>query len=164
MNDISYYRGNEYFKPSIDNDGRVIFTKPDGATYDKLPGSIDRDSISRNLKSFNDGDNTSTRKPDGSDLDNSKEAKDEMYNSRVVEKDNDGIPDNDWLKNNDQRTTLISDEARVFKGGSWLDRAYYLDPAQRRYELESKSSNFIGFICAMSYLGESRNSKKSRKR
>ena len=74
-----------------------------------------------------------------------------MYNSSI----NDG---------NDERTTLISDQARVYKGGSWLDRAYYLDPAQRRYELESESSNFIGFRCAMSYLGESRNSKKSRKR
>ena len=164
MNDISYYRGNEYFKPSIGDDGKVRITKPDGVTYDKLPGSIDTDSISRNLKSFNDGDNTSSRNPDVSDLDNSKEAKDAMYNSRIVDKDNDGIPDKDWLKNGDDRTTLISDEARVYKGGSWLDRAYYLDPAQRRYELESKSSNFIGFRCAMSYLGESRNSKKSRKR
>ncbi|MDB9793941.1 gliding motility lipoprotein GldJ [Flavobacteriaceae bacterium] len=164
MNDISYYRGNEYFKPSIGDDGKVRITKPDGVTYDKLPGSIDTDSISRNLKSFNDGDNTSSRNPDGSDLDNSKEAKDAMYNSRIVDKDNDGIPDKDWLKNGDDRTTLISDEARVYKGGSWLDRAYYLDPAQRRYELEYKSSNFIGFRCAMSYLGESRNSKKSRKR
>ncbi|MBT6654743.1 MAG: SUMF1/EgtB/PvdO family nonheme iron enzyme, partial [Flavobacteriaceae bacterium] len=57
-----------------------------------------------------------------------------------------------------------NNEARVYKGGSWLDRAYYLDPAQRRYYPESMTSNFIGFRCAMSYLGESRNSKKSRKR
>ena len=64
----------------------------------------------------------------------------------------------------EESTTLINNEARVYKGGSWLDRAYYLDPAQRRYYPESMTSNFIGFRCAMSYLGESRNSKKSRKR
>ena len=68
------------------------------------------------------------------------------------------------LDPNLESTTLISDKARVYKGGSWLDRAYYLDPAQRRYQLESMTSNFIGFRCAMSYLGEVRNTKKSRKR
>ena len=57
-----------------------------------------------------------------------------------------------------------AEPARVYKGGSWLDRAYYLDPAQRRYYPETMTSNFIGFRCAMSYLGESRNSKKPRKR
>ena len=144
MNDISYYRGNEYFKPSIGKDG-VITTKSDGATYDKLPGSIDRDSISKNLKNFNDGDIGSVRDYEKGDA----KPKIPMYN----------LSDNE-----DEMTTLISDKARVYKGGSWLDRAYYLDPAQRRYELEDKSSNFIGFRCAMSYLGESRNSKKSRKR
>ena len=151
MNDISYYRGNEYFKPSIGKDG-VITTKSGGATYDKLPGSV-RDSIETrdDLKSFNDGDIGSVRdsKTDGF-------VEDPMYNSSILDKDGNPIKD--------ERTTLISDKARVYKGGSWLDRAYYLDPAQRRYELESKSSNFIGFRCAMSYLGESRNSKKSRKR
>ena len=28
---------------------------------------------------------------------------------------------------------LINDAARVYKGGSWKDREYWLDPAQRRY-------------------------------
>jgi hypothetical protein len=32
-----------------------------------------------------------------------------------------------------KRTTLINDNVRVYKGGSWRDRAYWLDPAQRRY-------------------------------
>jgi len=30
----------------------------------------------------------------------------------------------------EESTTLVNNEARVYKGGSWLDRAYYLDPAQ----------------------------------
>ena len=65
---------------------------------------------------------------------------------------------------NKSSTSLISNESRVYKGGSWLDRSYYLDPAQRRFLPEYMTTNFIGFRCAMSYLGESRNSTKPKKR
>ena len=61
-------------------------------------------------------------------------------------------------------TSLISNESRVYKGGSWLDRSYYLDPAQRRFYPEYMTTNFIGFRCAMSYLGEARNASKPKKR
>jgi formylglycine-generating enzyme required for sulfatase activity len=61
-------------------------------------------------------------------------------------------------------TSLISNDTRVYKGGSWLDRSYYLDPAQRRFLPEYMTTNFIGFRCAMSYLGESRNVSKPKKR
>ena len=62
------------------------------------------------------------------------------------------------------RSTLISNDSRVYKGGSWLDRSYYLDPAQRRFFPEYMTTNYIGFRCAMSYLGESRNATKPKKR
>ena len=50
-------------------------------------------------------------------------------------------------------TTLISDQVRVYKGGSWKDRAYWLDPAQRRFYPQDQSTDFIGFRCAMSRIG-----------
>lgn len=50
-------------------------------------------------------------------------------------------------------TSRISDEARVYKGGSWRDRAYWLVPGTRRYLDQDKSSDDIGFRCAMSRLG-----------
>ena len=50
------------------------------------------------------------------------------------------------------------------KGGSWLDRSYYLDPAQRRFYPEYFATNFIGFRNAMSYMGEDRNRKKPKRR
>jgi sulfatase modifying factor 1 len=50
-------------------------------------------------------------------------------------------------------TTLISDQSRVFKGGSWNDRAYWLSPGTRRYLQEDQASSTIGFRCAQSYLG-----------
>ena len=39
-------------------------------------------------------------------------------------------------------TTLISDKVRVFKGGSWKDRAYWLDPAQRRFYHQDQATDF----------------------
>ena len=50
-------------------------------------------------------------------------------------------------------TTLISDQVRVYKGGSWKDRAYWLDPAQRRFYHQDQATDFIGFRCVMSRLG-----------
>ncbi len=51
------------------------------------------------------------------------------------------------------KTTLISDKARVVKGGSWADRAYWLSPGTRRYMDQDKASKTIGFRCAMTRMG-----------
>ncbi len=53
------------------------------------------------------------------------------------------------------KSSLISDKARVFKGGSWKDPAYYLSPGQRRFMDENEASNAIGFRCAMTRVGGS---------
>lgn len=50
-------------------------------------------------------------------------------------------------------TTLISDKSRVYKGGSWRDRAYWLVGSNRRYLDEAKSTATIGFRCAMDRVG-----------
>ena len=47
----------------------------------------------------------------------------------------------------------ISEKTRVYKGGSWKDRVYWLNPSTRRYLDQDKSSNDIGFRCAMSMIG-----------
>ncbi len=51
------------------------------------------------------------------------------------------------------RHTLISDKARVYKGGSWADRAYWLSPGTRRFKEEDKGDRTIGFRCAMIRTG-----------
>ena len=51
------------------------------------------------------------------------------------------------------KTTLISDKSRVYKGGSWSDRAYWLSPGTRRFKEEDKASRDIGFRCAMIRVG-----------
>ncbi len=49
--------------------------------------------------------------------------------------------------------SLISDKAKVIKGGSWGDRLYWLMPGTRRYKDSDKSDNKIGFRCAMIRVG-----------
>jgi gliding motility-associated lipoprotein GldJ len=49
--------------------------------------------------------------------------------------------------------TLISNKSRVYKGGSWKDRPYWLNPGTRRYLDQNKSSSTIGFRCAISAFG-----------
>jgi formylglycine-generating enzyme len=50
-------------------------------------------------------------------------------------------------------STLINDNARVFKGGSWKDRAYWLNPSTRRFLDQEASRDDIGFRCAMIRVG-----------
>lgn len=50
-------------------------------------------------------------------------------------------------------TSLINDESRVIKGGSWNDRAYWLSPGTRRFMQETQAASTVGFRCAQTYLG-----------
>ena len=49
--------------------------------------------------------------------------------------------------------SLINDESRVIKGGSWGDRLYWLQPGARRFFPQDQSSNKIGFRCSMVRIG-----------
>jgi len=57
-------------------------------------------------------------------------------------------------------TTLISDKTRVYKGGSWNDRAYWLSPGTRRYLEEDQAMSTIGFRCAMDRMGSPEGNKR----
>ena len=48
----------------------------------------------------------------------------------------------------------INNQSRVYKGGSWNDRLYWLYPTTRRYMDQKKKSSTIGFRCAMSIVGK----------
>ena len=49
--------------------------------------------------------------------------------------------------------TLINDRVRVYKGGSWRDRAYWMNPGTRRFLDEKQRTAYIGFRCAMDRVG-----------
>ncbi len=52
-----------------------------------------------------------------------------------------------------EAATLVSDKSRVYKGGSWRDRAYWLSPGSRRFLDEDQSRDDLGFRCAMTRVG-----------
>lgn len=51
--------------------------------------------------------------------------------------------------------SLISNNVRVYKGGSWKDVAYWMSPGTRRYLEADSSTATIGFRCAMIRAGSS---------
>lgn len=51
------------------------------------------------------------------------------------------------------RSSMISNNSRVVKGGSWRDGAYFLSPGVRRFMDERTATNYIGFRCAMDRVG-----------
>lgn len=55
--------------------------------------------------------------------------------------------------NNNYSYSLVSDYARVYKGGSWRDIPYWSSPGTRRYLDEDESTDYIGFRCAMARVG-----------
>ena len=180
FSDFGYYRGNVYTKNLLDN-GTVQVIGIDDIQYDTLtngrlvanglPGQLVKvavDSAETYLRTnfdksnninYRDGDRASSRTFDDFDDEESTNESEtfDMYNSPVLKKD--GVLAYD--ESND-RTSLINDEVRVYKGGSWKDREYWLDPAQRRYYPQDMATDYIGFRCAMSRVGSKSLSKKKK--
>lgn len=187
VSDFNYYRGNVYMKTAIGEDGKVTILK-DSVVFDtlpngkivtmNLPGEIkmipvdDEETYLRtnfsssDNRGYRDGDAGSSRFFDqfSDEEENDPNAR-KMYDSpkHKVERDSLGKLSRSYDKSNN-RTTLINDEARVFKGGSWRDRAYWLDPAQRRYLPQYMATDYIGFRCAMSRVGSKSKSKNKTPR
>ncbi len=180
ISDFNYYRGNIYMKTAIDQDGKVKILE-DAIVYDTLPtGKVVAVNLPGEIKmvpvdeqetylrtNFSDSDNRSYRDGDpGSSRffdrfsDPDDDSQRPMYNSpkHKVERDSTGKLIRQYDEDNN-RTTLINDEVRVYKGGSWRDRAYWLDPAQRRYLPQYMATDYIGFRCAMSRVGSKSKTK-----
>ena len=115
-------------------------------------------------RNYRDGDKQSSRFFDFGSAEEGDKLKDEqrMYDSpkHNVSTDSLGNMIRKYDKSN-KRTTLVNDDVRVYKGGSWKDRAYWLDPAQRRYFPQDMATSYIGFRCAMSRVGPKSDKKKS---
>ena len=56
-------------------------------------------------------------------------------------------------------TSMINNRVRVVKGGSWRDRAYWMQSGTRRYYDQDRSTAWIGFRCAMDRMGSSTGAK-----
>lgn len=189
FNDFAYYRGNVYTKNAITDDGSVKIVGIDEIEYDTLsngkiiaktlPGQIaqvavdeDETYLRTNFatsdnRNFRDGDRQSSKYFDdyeGVDGISNEDVTREMYDSpdHLVETNSNGSLNRKFDTSN-TRTSLINDKVRVYKGGSWKDREYWLDPAQRRFYPQDMATDFIGFRCAMSRVGSKSKNKAKRK-
>ncbi|KPM48412.1 SUMF1/EgtB/PvdO family nonheme iron enzyme [Jiulongibacter sediminis] len=61
--------------------------------------------------------------------------------------------DDEKLYDKENFNSLIDNQQRVYKGGSWNDVAYWLSPGTRRYLDQDSSTATIGFRCAMISVG-----------
>jgi gliding motility-associated lipoprotein GldJ len=189
FNDFNYYRGNVYTKNAINDDGTVKILTADDIVYDtlsngkivarNLPGEVAKVPVDENEtylrpnfdtsdnRNYRDGDKKSSRFyrtnfDESSDASKSSETQ-KMYNApqHKIERDSLGNIIREYDESS-SRTSLINDEVRVYKGGSWRDRAYWLDPAQRRYFPQDMATDYIGFRCAMSRVGSKSKNPKRR--
>lgn len=188
FNDFAYYRGNIYTKNALAEDGSVKVIGTDNFEYDtltngkiiakSLPGQLakipvdeDETYLRTNFdksdnRNFRDGDKQSSRYFDDFEEgeDSNADVTRKMYDSpkHIVGANSDGTLNREYDKSN-TRTSLVNDQARVYKGGSWKDREFWIDPAQRRFYPEDMATDFIGFRCAMSRVGSKSMNKKKRK-
>lgn len=146
------FRGNVYDKYQLGEEGKGTFAERDSLGRMVKEGVTEDDAYGRMnyRKSDNinylDGDQTSSidyreeiddaEKLSGSNL---------MYQQKNTKKE-DLYTEAGWY-------TLVNDHTRVYKGGSWKDRSYYLSPGSRRFLDETKSTDDIGFRCAMTRVG-----------
>ena len=189
FNDFNYYRGNVYTKNAINDDGSVKIVTVDEIVYDTLsngkivardlPGELARIAIDEeetylrtnfsqsDNRNFRDGDKRSSRyyRENFDETEQKNNDTRKMYNSpkHTVEIDSSGGKMIRQYDKSDSRTSLINDDVRVIKGGSWRDRAYWIDPAQRRYFPQDMATDYIGFRCAVSRVG-SKTEKGGKKR
>lgn len=127
--DYNPYRGNEFKTKIIDSLGNITYVP--ASTEEIASRKNYRDSYNLN---YNDGDYKSSIQNSWLETPTDiKESTNQMYDYGV--------------------TTLISDKARVYKGGSWADGPYFLSPSVRRFLDEDQSSATIGFRCAMNKVG-----------
>ena len=143
MDEFRPFRGNVYTKVSTDENGKVVQKDQYGRLkLDTIGYTPDRHNYQTgDLRNYKDGDYQSLM----TDISG-------MENPEQLSKTSDMYYQGEGELGKG-RTSLISDKSRVYKGGSFLDRAYWLSPSTRRFLDEDKAASDIGFRCAMNMVG-----------
>ena len=137
--DFRNYRGNTFQTQIRDEEG--IIAEKDSLGRIMWRDVTEEENLNRrNYKkadniNYLDGDQTSSIKYNEGDLDPD-QTKKMMYEVT-----------------GDQPTTMIDDKAKVYKGASWKDRAFWMGPGTRRFLDEEQSTPYLGFRCAMVRVG-----------
>ena len=153
--DFNPVRGNVYVEPTIVDDEVLLDEVTGGIVYRPVDDDLNR----RNYKQSNninylDGDYASLVS-DG-DWTTTMGNEDDEYAEENYTNSPDSITRQMYEYG---RTSLITNNTRVVKGGSWKDRAYWLSPGTRRYYDQYRSAEWIGFRCAMDRLGSQSKSR-----
>ena len=143
--DFSPFRGNIFTTPVLDAEGNIAEKDSLGRIrYREITVNEAQDRFNyreANNVNYLDGDNRSVNDP-GKWLD-------DVNNSNSTN-----------LMYDYKSSSLVNDQTRVFKGGSWKDGPYYLSPGVRRYLDQTKATDYLGFRCAMDRVGTSVKFKK----
>src|SRR5690606_9928852 len=175
VNDMNYFRGNVYNKSVINSDGTVQVVSTN-VEYDTLPngklrpralrGEVQKERVGledtylrRNFQNAN-----STIYNDGDTFERLGNENARMYNSPQNSASYDEDGNLTFTLDDANRTSLINNNSRVIKGGSWKDRAYWLDPATRRFIDQYSASDFVGFRNAMTKVGNTKSNNKKKAR
>lgn len=77
-----------------------------------------------------------------------------QYNRDYKKADNRDVLENEGQYRYDYgRQSLINNDSRVIKGGSWSDNYYWLSPGTRRFQQANQPTATTGFRCIMDRLG-----------
>ncbi len=157
------FRGNVYLTQAIDEDGFVA-EKDSLGRITMVPVDVQGNAYRRNYKksdniNYLDGDIESQMGIDWNNLldetataDTSAVQIDKWNQSAKMYKDAapEGNSNEMYVYGS---SSLITDRTRVYKGGSWKDRAYWLNPGTRRFLDQDQATDAIGFRCAMDRVG-----------
>jgi sulfatase modifying factor 1 len=151
VDEFNPFRGNVYTDLRRDANGRTVTKDNLGKLYVDTVKAADvsnRYNYQRgDYRNYKDGDQKSSIVPGNSDWSSDLDPDNRkgsylMYAQREA---TEGVSA-DFI-------TLINDKARVYKGGSWKDRAYWMNPSTRRFLDQTESRDDIGFRCAMIRVG-----------
>jgi len=168
------FRGNVYYTDALDDDGQAMVDSL--GRIIQVPVDEKGNAYRRNYKksdniNYLDGDIESQMGADWrKDLDETTTADTarvdiDKWNQQVNKYKNDAKTGNSNEMYAYGKSSLITDRTKVFKGGSWKDRAYWLNPGARRFLDQDQSTDAIGFRCAMDRVGApSSNLKENARR
>ena len=165
--DMDPFRGNIYRTPELDEDNEVYIGDDGMIKYKEVDFQANRRNYRQaNNVNYLDGDRASNLDnwKDEVDEEEDEYGSDEEEVEEEVEEGEDGMSPDDESTNRMYRritdnqkenptSSLVNNRVRVVKGGSWKDRAYYLQAGTRRYYDQNRSTSWIGFRCAMDRLG-----------
>ena len=138
VSDFRPFRGNQFDKMTLDANGSPVI---DSLGHLRREAITEADAEGRfnyrksDYRNYRDGDKESVFA--------SGELSNEAYEGSGTM----------YVNNETEQISMLSDDVRVYKGGSWKDRAFWLSPGERRFLPETESRDDLGFRCAMTRVG-----------